>query len=353
MNRARDLFTALMAVFLGLVAGAIFMTAIGANPFAGFFYLFRGGLMSISRIGDTLSTATTLILTGLAVAFAFRTGLFNIGVAGQMLVGGLVATMLALTIGESMPKYLFIPLVLVCSMLAGALWAGIAGLLKAAFNVHEVVATIMLNWTAFWVVDYIIPTFFKAGLETESRTILSDASMRMDWMNRLFDGSHVNFGLFVSISAVIIIAIILDKTVLGYELKAVGFNHHAAEYAGIDVARNVTLAMAISGALAGLAGATYYTGYTLNMQIGVMPTAGFDGIAVALLGANSPWGVLAAALFFGILHAGKGLMGANTSIPPEIGDTIIATIIYFAATSILFFKLFDYLKKKFKKGGQA
>jgi simple sugar transport system permease protein len=144
---------------------------------------------------------------------------------------------------------------------------------------------------------------------------------------------------------VIISAFILERTTLGYELKAVGYNRDAARAAGINVNRNIMLSMAIAGALAGLGGATFYVGFASNMQIGVLPAQGFDGIAVALLGANSPWGVFAAALFFGLLHTGKGFMNAMTAIPPEIADTIIATIIYFAATSVLIERNWDKLKK--------
>jgi len=217
--------------------------------------------------------------------------------------------------------------------------------------VHEVVSTIMMNWIAYWVVYYTIPAYFKgAFLETESRKIPEYASLRVGWLSDMFAGSYLNLGLFLAIAATAVIALILNRTTLGYELKAVGFNRHAAEYAGINVARNITLALAISGALAGLAGATFYTGYSYNMQIGVLPAAGLDGIAVALLGATAPWGVFGAAVFFGILHSGKGFMNAMTSIPPEIGDTIIATIIYFAATSILFIKLWDWIRRKLGKG---
>ena len=348
MNRFRSLFTALAAVFLGLVAGAIFMAITGANPFQGYAYLFRGGLMNIERIGNTLASATTLMLSGLSIAFAFNTGLFNIGVSGQMLAGGLVSTALALTL--DLPKPVMLPIILLAAMLAGAIWGAIPGLLKAKFNVHEVVATIMMNWLAYWVVYYVIPAFFKGPmLETESARIPDYASLKVPWLTGLFEGSYINLGLFVALVAVLLVWVILGKTVLGYELKAVGFNRHAAEFAGINVPNKMALSMAISGGLAGLAGASYYVGYAVNMQIGVMPTAGFDGIAVSLLGANSPWGVAASAIFFGILHSGKGFMNAMTQIPPEIGDTIIATIIYFAATSILFVKFWDFLVRKFKK----
>jgi simple sugar transport system permease protein len=282
------------------------------------------------------------------MAFAFRTGLFSIGASGQMLMGGLTATALALTL--NLPKWEMLIIIVTAAMLAGALWGFIPGLLKARFNVHEVVSTIMLNWIAYWTVYYTIPANFKAKyLETESARIPEYASLKVDWLTNLFHGSYINLGLFIALACAIIAGIILSRTTLGYELKAVGFNRHAAEFAGINVPKNMALSLAISGALAGLAGATYYVGYATNMQIGVMPSQGMDGIAVALLGANSPIGVVLASIFFGILHSGKGFMNAMTKIPPEIGDTIIAVIIYFAATSVLFTRLYDKLAAKLRR----
>ncbi len=346
MKGLKDLFTAFAAVVLGLAAGAVLMLAIGSNPFEGFSFLFRGGLMNVERIGNTLATATTLTLTGLAMAFAFRTGLFSIGAAGQMLMGGLTATALALTL--HLPKWQMLAIILLASMAAGSIWGFIPGYLKARFNVHEVVSTIMLNWVAYWTVYYTIPAYFKAKLETESARIPDYASLKVPWLTELFGGSFINLGIFVAAVAAIIVSIILNKTVLGYELKAVGFNRHAAEYAGINVQRDMALSLGISGALAGLAGATFYVGYAVNMQIGVLPSQGMDAIAVALLGANSPVGVVLAALFFGVLHSGKGFMNAMTGIPPEIGDTIIAIIIYFAATSVLFTRVFEWLRARLR-----
>jgi general nucleoside transport system permease protein len=343
----RALFTALAAVVLGLLAGAVLMLAIGANPLEGFSYLFRGGLMNIERIGNTLATATTLTLTGLAMAFAFRTGLFSIGASGQMLMGGLVATAIGLSL--HLPKWEMLTIILFSAMIAGSIWGFIPGYLKARFNVHEVVSTIMLNWVAYWVVYYTIPAHFKANLETESARIPDYASLKVPWLSQLFHGSFINLGVFVAIACAIATAIVLNKSVLGYELKAVGFNRTAAEFAGINVSKNMALSLGISGALAGLGGATFYVGYAVNMQIGVMPSQGMDAIAVALLGANSPIGVVLAALFFGVLHSGKGFMNAMTGIPPEIGDTIIAIIIYFAATSVLFTRLFDGLKARLRR----
>lgn len=347
MKGLKNLFTALAAVILGLLAGAVLMWAIGANPIEGFSFLFRGGLMNVERIGNTLATATTLTLTGLAMAFAFRTGLFSIGASGQMLIGGLVATAIGLSL--HLPKWEMLTLILLAAMLAGAIWGFIPGYLKARFNVHEVVSTIMLNWVAYWVVYYTIPAHFKANLETESARIPDYASLKVSWLTQFFHGSFINLGVFVAIACAVLTAIVLNKSVLGYELKAVGYSKTAAEFAGINVAKNMALSLGISGALAGLAGATFYVGYAVNMQIGVMPTQGMDAIAVALLGANSPLGVVLAAIFFGILHSGKGFMNAMTGIPPEIGDTIIAIIIYFAATSVLFTRLFDGLRARIRR----
>jgi ABC-type uncharacterized transport system permease subunit len=341
----RDFITALVAVVLGLLAGAVLMALIGRNPFSGYVYLFRGGIMSIERVGNTLATATPLILTGLSVAFAFRTGLFNVGAAGQMLIGGLCATAVGLTL--VLPKPLLLTVMMAAAILGGAVWGLVPGLLKAKFNVHEVVATIMMNWISYWTVYYVVPAYFKGTyLETESRKIPDAASLKVEWLTEMFNGSYINLGLFLAIISVIVIAFIIDRTTFGYELKAVGFNRHAAEYAGIKANRSIIMSMMIAGALAGLGGATFYVGYASNMQIGVLPSQGLDGIAVSLLGGNSPWGVFGAALFFGLLHSGKGFMNAMTRIPPEIADTIIATIIYFSATSVLIERNWERLKRK-------
>jgi len=342
----RQLLIGLITVFMGLIAGGILMIFTGNNPFLGFSYLFRGGLMNVERIGNTLATATPLIFAGLSVAFAFKTGLFNIGASGQMLFGGLCATAVALTF--QLPRPLLLTIMMLAAMIGGGLWAFIPGLLKAKFNVHEVVSTIMMNWISVWVAYYSVPAYFKGAYDTESRAIPDAASLKAPWLTELFNGAFVNYGLFLALIAVVVIAVILNKTVLGFELKAAGYNRFGAEYAGMKVNRNIVLSMVIAGSLAGLAGATYYVGYAASMQIGKLPTIGFDGIAVALLGANSPYGVLIGSIFFGILHSGKGFMNAMTSIPPEIGDTIIATIIYFAATSILIERAINSVRKKLK-----
>lgn len=342
----KEVVISLIAVILGLLAGALLMVITGNSPVDGYKYLFQGGLKNIERAGNTLATATPLILTGLSLAFGFKTGLFNIGAPGQMLFGGFCATAVGLTF--KFPRPLLLLLMILFGILGGAVWAAVTGILKAKFNVHEVVSGIMMNWIGYWTVYYVIPAYFKGeSLETESRRIPEAASLQAKWLSDLFDGSYVNIGLFIAIIAVILIWFILNKTVLGYEFKAVGFNRHAAEYAGIAVNRNIVLSMIIAGGLSGLAGVTQYIGNASNIQIGVMPSQGFDGVAVALLGSSTPVGVLFSALFFGLLYSGKGFMNAMTEIPPEIADTIIAIIIYFAATSVLIERISN--KLKFKK----
>ncbi|WP_456275435.1 ABC transporter permease [Bacillus sp. AK128] len=341
----KNTIISLLAVVLGLLAGAILMFLIGSNPVEGYTYLFQGGLKNMERIGNTLATAAPLVFTGLSVAFAFRTGLFNIGAAGQMLIGGFFATAIGLSF--DLPRPLLLSFMVLGGFVGGALWAYVPGLLKAKFNVHEVVSTIMMNWIAYWTVYYTIPAYFKGEfLETESAKLPDAATLKVPFLSELFAGSYINMGIFFGIVAVIIIAFIIDRTTLGFELKAVGFNRHSAEYAGMSVNRSIILSMAISGGLAGLAGVIQYTGNANSLQIGIMPTQGFDGIAVALLGNNTPVGVLFAALFFGILYSGTGFMNAMTEIPPEIANTIIAIIIYFAATSVLIERL---LRKYFNK----
>ncbi len=334
---------ALMAIGFGLSIGAVLILITGNNPFVAYWSLFRGGLMSLKRIANTFANATTLILTGLSVAFAFRTGLFNIGAPGQMLVGGLCATVVGLSL--HLPKALMLPLMLLVAMGGGALWGFIPGLLKARFNVHEVVSTIMMNFIGLWVTYYTIQAGFTGQFLVQSARLPVNARLQVQWLTNLTDKSFLNLGLFIAVIVVVIIGIIVDKTVLGYQLKATGYNRFASEYAGINVNRSIILSMAIAGALAGLAGLTFYAGYSNHIEIGKLPIQGFDGIAVALLGANTAFGALLSAIFFGILQNGKGFMQSITGVPPEIGDTIIGLIIYGSATSILFDRLLKYFKK--------
>lgn len=339
-----QLVISISAAFLGLIAGTLLIFLLGNDPFTAFAYLFKGGFMNLQRIGNSLATATTLFFAGLSISVAFKTGLFNIGASGQMLMGGLFVTYVALN--WNLPRPLMLIVLVVAAISGGALWGAVSGLLKAFFHVNEVVSTILMNWIAYWIVYYAVQAYFKSGLlEIESRSLPSANTIRAPWLSNIFGTEYINYGIFLCIITVIVIGIILDKTTLGFELKAVGYNKSAAEYAGIKVNNSIIISMVMAGALSGLAGLTYYAGYSVNMQVGVMPSQGFDGIAVALLGAGSSLGIALSSMFFAVLHVGKGFMTANTSVPPEIADTIIAVIIYFTATSLLLKRFWEKLER--------
>lgn len=347
--RKQKIIIPFLSVILGLIVGAIVMLLTGHNPIQAYDKLIQGaGLYGdVGRFGNTLLETTTLILTGLSVAFAFRTGLFNIGAAGQMLMGGFAAVYVG--VAFTLPKYIHLPIAVLIAVIVGAMWAFLPGLLKAKYRIHEVVSTIMMNYIALWTVYYFVPVLIPGGFNTESKTIQTSASLRFDWISNLFAGSYVNIGLILALLAALLIWWILEKTTFGYELKAVGFNLNASKYAGMKVNRNMILSMMISGALAGLAGATFYLGYGDNIKIGVVPTHGFDGIAVALLGLNNPFGVVISALLFGVMGAGRLFMQSATDVPNELVPIIIAIIVFFAATSLMIENMIKKVGKLFSK----
>lgn len=349
-ERIQKIAVPFLSVLLGFLIGALVMLISGHNPVEAYTALLKGaGLLgNVKRFGDTLLSMTTLILTGLSVAFAFRTGLFNIGAPGQMLMGGFVAVYIGVTL--SLPRAVHLPLAVLAATIAGALWAVLPGLLKAKYRIHEVVSTIMMNWIALWSVYYFVPTFIPGHFNTESRSINPTATLRVEWMTELFQGSYVNVGLFLALVAALIIWWILDKTTFGYELKAVGFNPHAAQYAGMEVGRNIIFSMVIAGALAGLAGAVFYLGYTDNIKIGMLPAQGFDGIAVALVGLNNPIGVILSAFLFGFMNAGKLFMQSATAVPNELVPAINGIIIFFAAANLAINTWLQKLGKSFARG---
>src|SRR5574344_237510 len=346
VKKVPSFLVSISTVFLGVLAGSILILMIGKNPIKGFERLLFGAFSNVRRVGNTLSMSTQLILMGLSFSFAYKTGLFNIGGSGQMLMGGIVSTILGHYLPSSMPKPLYVVIVVMAALATGALWGLITGFLKAKFNVHEVVSSIMLNWIAFWLCYDFIPRFVKdQAIAVKSKPLPLSRTLGTEWLRNVTGMSTLNFGFLFAIIACIVVWFILEKTTLGFNLKAVGANKYCAEYAGIKIHKSIMISMAIAGSLAGLAGLTYYCGYSNLMEMGKMPSEGFDGIAVALLGNCSPIGVFFAAIFFGALKMGKGSLAA-TGIPTELADTIIATIIYFAATSIL---IASFWKKVFKK----
>jgi len=314
-----------IAVALALGAGAVFILAIGESPLELYGIMARECFGRGYGIGQTLFKATPLILTGLAVAIGFRTGVFNIGAEGQMVLGGFAAAMAGLL---PLPGPLRLAAALLAAALAGGAWGALPGLLKARFGAHEVINTMMLNFVAYALVAWMGHSVF------EHATVRTATLPESAWLPRLgaffpaLHGSPANLSLLLALLAALGLHLLLFRTRLGYELRVVGSNPAAGEYGGIAPGRAQALALAISGAAAGLAGIAFVLGYKHYFELGFSAGAGFLGIAVALVGRNHPFGVVVAALFFGALSYG-GLV-VNQRVPKELVDALQGLVILFA-----------------------
>lgn len=323
----------LISVFLGLLIGAFLMLGFGYNPIQGYKALWQGAFGEVYYVGETIRQVIPYIFTGLAVAFAFRTGLFNIGAEGQVIVGWVAAVWVGISFEA--PMIIHLPLAILAAALAGAVWGFIPGILKARLGVHEVIVTIMLNYTALYSTNALVRHVLT---DNQSRTdrVASTASLASEWMRSLTDNSRLHYGIIIALIAVLIMWFIIERTSIGFEMKAVGFNPNASKYAGMNVKRNIVISMMIAGAFAGLAGAMEGLGTFGNKSVqSGFTNLGFDGIAVALLGANRAFGVVLAAILFGVLKIGALNMPISAGVPPELVDIIIALIIFFVASSYL------------------
>jgi general nucleoside transport system permease protein len=378
------LLTALIAFIIG---GLVILATTGKNPLSTYHAIFDGtglnwffdvgshsiglpfsetkvwfpwdtGSLAALNLQQTLIIVTPLILTGIAVAFAFRCGLFNIGGSGQYTVGALVGVQFGVWFA-GMPKPLHVLLVMAVATIAGAVWAGIAGFLKATVGAHEVITTIMLNWIALWIGSYLVgfngpmqdPRAISAPV---TRPIADSAKLPVFWGNPALQGLHIGF--FIAIGALVVYWIILKRTTLGYEVRAVGFNPEAARYGGISVRKSYFLAMAISGAFAGLAGAIDILGWEFNLDLTVVQTVqiGFIGIAVALLGRNNPVGIFFAALLFGALLTGTSTRNLDPTVfKPELAGNLTRIIqglvVLFVGADLLIVYFWATIRKPFLK----
>jgi simple sugar transport system permease protein len=336
-ERAGGVLVPIAAAFLAFLIGGLVVAITERSltaPFEAYKAIFEGtGLTWFIPGGDqaeaardlqqTLLITTPLILTGLAVAFAFRCGMFNIGGQGQFWVGLLTAIWFG-THFEGAPPVVHVTLTLVAGVFAGAVWGGIAGLLKATTGAHEVISTIMLNWIAIWVGKWLLeaPDGFLQGADASlprSDNILESAKLPAIWGAL----QPLHAGIFIALFALLVYHLLLNRTTLGYEVRAVGFNPEAAAYGGISVKRNYFLALAISGAFAGLAGAIDMVGWKYRLTSTEFDANfyGFIGIAVALLGRNKALGILFAALLFGGLQVGT----SPRQLDPEVFNPELAT----------------------------
>lgn len=346
-EKLKNMHIPLFSVVLGLLVGAIVMVAFGFDPIKGYTALLRGSLGKPYYVGETLRQATPLILVALGFSFANKAGFFNIGVAGQALMGWFGSVVTGLFFAD-LPGIILLPLCILAGMLFGAVWAGIAGILKAYFNASEVIVTIMLNYTALQVVNYLIREVLTDKGETTAN-IPQAASLRASWLYDLTQKSTLHMGIFIALLVVGIIWIVLNKTTTGFELKTVGLNVHAAEYAGMSTKKTIILAMFISGALAGLGGTMEGLGTFQNIFIsGSLPDVGFDGLAVSLLGSGNPIGIIFAALIFAILRIGGITMPILAKIPKEVVSIVVASIIFFVGASYMIQYVMDKVKSKKK-----
>lgn len=325
-----------LALFLGLAVSAAIVAAIGENPLVVLPMIFEPGLGSMDGFARVLFDATPLIFTGLAVAYAFRAGLFNIGGEGQLYMGAFSAAAVALAL-PGLPRLLALPLAVFAAGLGGGLWGAVPGLLKARFGVHEVINTIMMNFLAVGITGYLVERHFKEPDQmiphtraiAENYHLLPFAKGPLGPWLGLDRANPLGASLILALLAALLVLAIFKRGVEGYRLRAVGLNPEAARYAGIKVGRVTLRAMAVSGALAGLAGVHEVLLYRHRFLDNFSSGIGFLGIAVALMGKNHPGGIVLSALLFGLLNTGALEIDIFTDVPRELVMVLQALIILF------------------------
>lgn len=335
-----------LAVVLALIIGGVVMLATGVAPQAvaqSYVALFTGSLGSVYALSETVTAATPLTLAALGIALGFRAGLFNIGAEGQIILGGLGAVVVGFSFA-GLPIYLHLPLALLAGALGGAAWAAIAGWLRAATGAHEVIITIMLNLTSMRLLTYLLrnpPIQNPERTDPISRSVLESAQLPhlLDWLE---PNLRLDVGIFVAIGAVVFAYWLLFRTTMGFEFRASGLNPDAARYAGMRSGFIIVAVMALSGALAGLAGANQVLGVIGRVSPNFSGGIGFDAIAVALLGRSHPVGVLIAGLLFGALQAGGRQMQASAGVSLDLIAVIQALIIIFIAAPVLMRTIFPW-----------
>jgi general nucleoside transport system permease protein len=340
-----------IALVIGLLLGALIMVLGGFDPIKAYASLLNksfGGVFEgkLYNLGETLREITPLILTGLAVAFAFRTGLFNIGAEGQFVVGALASLYAGVSWGF-LPGILHVAAATLAGALAGAVWGALVGYAKAKRGVHEVITSIMLNWIALYLSNYIIRLYFLPKGQQRSVPIEESAYLNIPAITQLFDNARINFGLIIALACAVLFHYYLFRTKRGFELRAVGLNRYGAEYAGMNADAGIIRAMAISGGFAGIAGATDVLGvFHYQATMSVSPGYGFQGIAVALIGGTTALGTVLGAILMGVLRYGASGMKFGAKVPVELINVVIALIIFFLAISRMLNPLLRALRRK-------
>jgi simple sugar transport system permease protein len=321
-----------VSVLLGLLAGAAAVLAAGTNPLDAYTALFEGAFTNKNAFPETLVTTIPYVFLGLSVAVGFRAGLFNIGGAGQLFIGAIFGSFIGYRV-TGLPAVLHVTLALAAGMAGGFLWGAIPGLLKARFGAHEVITTIMLNYVAALITDFLVnkgPMSDPHTAAPETPPMLASARLPI-----LVPGSRLHLGLILTVLAVALVWALMERTTIGFRIRAVGLNATAARAAGISVGWTMVAVMGISGALAGLAGVVQVLGVSGVLTPSVSSGVAFDAIAVALLGGSNPLAILPAALLFGALKSGASFMQLQTQVSADLISVVQAAVIVFVAAPML------------------
>jgi simple sugar transport system permease protein len=334
LDRLIELGMPLAAVLGALIVGSLLLLLLGKSPAEGYGAMLKGALGSFAGVAQTLTKATPLLLVALGICVAFRGGVINIGGEGQIIAGALAAAALALAV-PAWPGWLLLPATLLAGALAGGLWGGIAGVLKARLGVNEILSTIMLNQIALQGMYYLLrgPMLDPEQIEAGTNIPQSAALPAQTWLLRLAPRTQLHSGLFIALVLAILVYLLLWRTTVGYRIRAVGFNSAAARYAGIPVRGYLALALGLSGAFAGLAGAIEVLGVHHRMLEGLTGGYGFSGIVAALFGKLHPLGAVPAAFLFGALLVGADRMQRAIQVPNALIIALQGLVVLFVVAS--------------------
>jgi len=327
----------LVALLCAFLAGAIVLWATGHSPIEAYFAMLRGAFGDNFGIGQTFTQATPIIFTALAFLFSFKCGLFNIGAEGQLLFGGFTAALVGISF-NGLPVFIHLPLAILAGATGGAFWGLIPAVLKAKLGAHEVITTMMFNYVALYLTSYMVNYPLKApGWVPQTIFVAPSAELP-----RILPPTQLSASFILALTIAGVTAYLLNRTTIGYEVRAIGLNPTAAETNGINIKRGLILALVISGAMAGLGGAGEVLGVHRRFIDGFSPGYGWDGLAVALIGGLNPFGVVLAAVFFGALRSGGMVMNRVTGVPLDIISILQALVVLFVAAP----RLIKHLLKK-------
>ena len=350
-KKTQQITVPLISVVLGILLGAIIMWIFGYDALWGYEELFKTAFGSLRSLGEISRAMGPLILIALGFAVASRAGFFNVGLPGQALAGWLVAGWFALSFPD-LPRPFMLIMTVLLGVVAGGIIGAIPGILRAYLGTSEVIVTIMMNYIVLYVGNAFIHSFPKSVMQSidSSITVGANATYQTEWLRALTNNSRMNIGIFFAIVAVILVWFLLKKTTLGFEIRSVGINSHASEYAGMSAKRTIILSMIISGALAGVGGVVEGLGTFQNVYVqGSSLSVGFNGMAVSLLASNSPIGIPFAAFLFAVLQVGAPGMNAAT-IPSELVSIVTASIIFFVSVHYIIERFIK--PRKQEKGGK-